>query len=225
MTSKTPERNDFNKPIDVLLLPTDDVEFGAAYKILCNPKIEDSGEHQGQLCFGEIGRNKVALLKSSETVIGGSRAHEPLCCETINKLKPKAIVALGVCSGTKEELHHLGDVLVSSQVDFHEHPSVNAEHGSTNSLGPTFDCNLGLAQSFAYGNYGWYGPFQEVLDPKIHIGQVIVGTQAVDNTTYKDELKQLYSEAIGVDMRGEGMLQNYSSTILHDLNCHFSFVW
>ena len=208
MMSNTPETNNFNGPIDVLLLPTDDVEFGAAYKILSNHKIEDSGEHQGQLCFGEIGRNKVALLKSSETATGGFRAHEPLCAKTISKLKPKAIVALGACSGTKEELHHLGDVLVSSQVDFHEHPSVNTEHGSTNSFGPTFDCNLGLAQLFAYENCGWHGSFQEVQDPKIHIGQVIIGTQAVDNTTYKDELKQLYSEAIGVDMQGEGMSQN-----------------
>ena len=217
--------NDFNGPIDVLLLPTDDIELGVAYKILHNPKIEDSGEHQGQLCFGEIGRNKVALLKSSETATGGSRAHEPLCAETINKLKPKAIVTLGVCSGTKEELHHLGDVLVSSQVAFHQQPSVNTEHRSTNSFGPTFDCNLGLAQLFAYGNFGWYGPFQEVLVPKVHFGQVIIGTQAVDNTTYKDELKQLYSEAIGIDMQGEGMLQNYNSIIWYYLNSHFSFAW
>ena len=156
-----------------------------------------------QLCFGEIGRNKVALLKWLETVTDGSQAHAPFA-ETINKLKPKAIVAVGVCSGMKEELHHLGDVLVSSQVGFYE-PSVNSD-GSTNSFGSTFDCNLELTQLFAHGNFGWCGPFQEVLVPKVHVGQVISGTQAVNNTTYKDELRKLDSEAIGVDMQCGGML-------------------
>ena len=219
MSSKKPETKD--ERIDVYLLPTDDVEFDAAYKILCNPKIEDLGKHEGQLCFGEIGRNKVALLKWLVTVTDGSRAYA-LCAETINKLKPKAIVALGVCSGMKKELHHLGDILVSSQVVFYE-PSVNSD-GSTNSFGSTFDCNLELTQLFAHGNFGWCGPFQEVLVPKVHVGQVISSTaQAINNTTYKDELKKLYSEAIGVEMQGEGMLQNYNSTILLDLDCHSSF--
>ena len=77
---------------------------------------------------------------------------------------------------------------------------------------------------FAYGNFGWCGPFQEVLVPEVRVGQVISSTeQAVNNTTYKDELKKLYSEAIGVEMQGEGMLQNYNSTILLDLDCHSSF--
>ena len=178
------------------------------YKILCNPKIEDSGKHKGQLCFGEIGRNKVALLKWLETVTDGSRA-DALCAETINKLKPKAIVALGVCRGMKKELHHLGNVLVSSQVGFYEPSSVNTD-GSTNSSCPTFDCNLGLTQLFARGSFGWCGPFQEVLVPNVQVGQVISSTaQAVNNTTYKDELRKLDFEATGVDMQCGGMLQNY----------------
>ena len=138
-------------------------------------------------------------------------------------LNPKLLLLLEcACSGMKEEVHHLGDVLVSSQVGFYE-PSVNSD-GSTNSFGSTFDCNLELTQLFAYGNFGWCGPFQEVLVPEVRVGQVISSTeQAVNNTTYKDELKKLYSEAIGVEMQGEGMLQNYNSTIFHDLDCHSSF--
>ena len=184
-------------------MTTDDIEFAEAYKILCNPKLEDSGKHQGQLCFGEIGRNKVALLKWLGTVTSDSRAHA-LCAETINKLKPKAIVALGVCSGMKKELHHLGDILVSSQVYIHEPSSVNTD-SSSNSLCPTFDCNLGLTQLFARRRFGWYCPSREELVPKVEVGQVISGTQAVN----KDELRKLDSEAIGVDMQSGGMLQNY----------------
>ena len=211
----------FNEQIDVLFLTTKDIEFTAAYRILCNPKLEDSGKHMEQLCFGEIGRNKVALLKSLGTVTGGPQAHA-LCAETIQKLKPKAIIALGVCSGMKEELHHLGDVLVSSQVYFHEPSSVNSD-GSTNSFCPTFDCNLGLTQLFARGRFGWYGPLQENLVPKaVHVGEVISGnTQAVNDTTYKHELRKLYSKAIGVDMQGEGMLLKYNLTILYDLDCAY----
>ena len=190
------------------MLTADDVEFDGAYKILLNPKIEDAGEHPRRLCFGEIGRNKVALLKSEKTTTVDSHA---LCAE-IQKLKPKAAVALGVCNGMKKELHQLGDVLVSSQVAFHSPFSVNSD-GSTNSFSPTFDCHLGLTQLFACGSFGWYGPFQEVLLPKVYVGQIISGTQAVENTTYKDELRKLYSEAIGVDIQGEGMLQNCNSSV------------
>ena len=208
MSSKTPETKYFNEPIDVLFLTTDDIEFDEACKILCNPKLEDSGKHMEQLCFGEIGRNKVALLKLLETVTGGSQAHA-LCAKIINKLKPKAIVAVGVCSGMKKELHHLGDVLVSSQVYFHEPFSVNTD-GSTNSFCPSFDCNLGLTQLFSRGSFGWYCPLQEELVPEVHVGQVISSTaQAVNNTTY-NELRKLYFEAIGVDMQCGSMLQNYT---------------
>ena len=90
MPSKTSEKKDFNEPIDVLLLTTDDVEFSAAYKILCNSKFQYSGEQQGQLCFGEIGRNKFALLKSSETTTGAGLRTHALCVETIQKTQTQS---------------------------------------------------------------------------------------------------------------------------------------
>ena len=99
-------------------MTSNDEEFTAASQILRCPKSEDTGQHQGQLCLGAIGRNKVALLKSSPAAIGVSGGIDALFAETIQKLQPKAIVGLGVCSGTKKEVQSKGDVLVSSQVNF-----------------------------------------------------------------------------------------------------------
>jgi hypothetical protein len=108
---------DFN---DVLLLTVDDTEFNEAQKILKNVEIPSKkDESEKTRCFGEIGRNKVTLLKVPNFgKTSTSSGHDVLVYETIQELKPKAIVSLGVCDGVRKEARFLGDVVVSSQVKF-----------------------------------------------------------------------------------------------------------
>ena len=211
----------FHDSINVLLLTTGDVEFGAAYKILCNPKSIDA-EHQEELYFGEIGRNKVALLKSSPTPTADVSRGHAMCSKTIEKLQPKCIVSLGMCSGTKKNVHVIGDVLLSSQVYFYERFAPNRSGSRTPPAGPTFECSLELTRLFNCGRLGWFGPFQEDLVPNVYVGQVISCSQDIKNITHEDDLQNIYPEAIGVIQQDEGMLymQNHNSIILHDLNFH-----
>ena len=124
----------------------DDVKVGAAYKILRNmPRLKNQENTRDNFV-------SVALFKSSETATGGSRVYMYCVLNHPETQTQSYIVVLRVCSGTNKELHHLGDVLVSSQgqVDFHK-PTVNSNQGFT--FGPTFDCNLELTQLFASGSF------------------------------------------------------------------------
>lgn len=185
-----------DKTVDVLVVTTDDEEFTLAQKKLKNRHwITHYGPNQGQLCLGEIGKNKIALLKVSPRETVGV---DVLCAETIQSLAPKAIVNVGVCSGTKENAHHLGDVLVSSQVDFYN------PVGAKSPKLAVHDCNLALITLFGQASAGWYGPEPGVVNPKRHVGQIISAAQDISDTAYKDEVGFLYPDAIGVDKQSEG---------------------
>lgn len=163
---------------------------------------KDRRGRQGQLCFGEIGINRVALMKLPLTTIDIPETLA-LCSETIQKLKPKAIVGLGISSGVNEDVNDVGDVLISSQVQM----LIENCDGFTSRLGPTFDCNLGLSRLFAgCGKFGWRAPRQDVFVPKVFVGQVISGSQDVENGTLKETLRNVFPEAIGADMQSKGML-------------------
>ena len=42
--------------------------------------------------------------------------------------------------------------------------------------------------------------------PKVFVGQVISGSQDVENGTLKETLRNVFPEAIGADMQSKGML-------------------
>ena len=192
-----------DEPVDVLLLTAEDTDFSAAYAILNNPRVTDTGSHLGPVYFGEIGKNKTVLLKSFKGTIGVAGV-QATCSEAVKKLNPKAIVGLGGCFGMMREKHDLGDVLVSSQVGLYG-PSRVTPDGNINSLGPITECNSRLTRLFDGGKVGWIGP-SEVLVPKVHVGLVISGPQHVENEERVAELKKRYPEALGGEMEGEGML-------------------
>ena len=175
-TTSDSEFKDFN---DVLLLAVDDTEFNEAQKILENVEIHSKKDKTDKnRCFGRIGRNKVTLLKvpySGKTA--ASSGHDVLVYETIQELKPKAIVSLGVCDGVRKEAHFLGDVVVSSQVYFLE----QQEDGLSNFDRTAYDCNLGLVHLFDRGKFAWVGPCENVIVPKVHVGQFTTGLQDGDD--------------------------------------------
>jgi hypothetical protein len=178
---------------DVLLLTVDDTEFNETQKILNNVEIPSKkDESDKNCCFGEIGRNKVTLLKVPHFIkTGASSSHDVLVYETIQELKPKAIVSLGVCDGVRKEAHFLGDVVVSSQVYFVE----QQEDGVSNFDRTTYDCNLGLVHLFDRGKFSWVGPCENVVVPKVHVGQFTTGLP------YSDDKKRDSHESgtIGID--------------------------
>jgi hypothetical protein len=156
-----------------------DTEFNEAQKILKNveiPSKKDEGDKN--CCFGEIGSNKVTLLKVPHFgKTGASSGHDVLVYDAIQELKPKAIVSLGVCDGVKKEAHFLGDVVVSSQVYFLE----QQDDGLSNFDRTTYDCNLGLVRLFDRGKFAWFGPCENVIVPKVRVCLFTTGLQDGDD--------------------------------------------
>ena len=190
-TTSNSEFQDFN---DVLLLTVDNTEFNEAQKILENVKIPSKkDESEKNRCFGEIGGNKVTLLKVpyfDKTIT--SSGHDVLVYETIQELRPKAIVSLGVCAGVRKEAHFLGDVVVSSQVYFPE----QQDDGLPNFDRTMYSCNLGLVHLFDRGKFAWVGPCENVIVPKVHIGQFMTGLLQDGDDKKRDSHK---AGTIGVD--------------------------
>ena len=130
------------------------------------------------VAFGKISRNKVTLLKVPNfNKTSTSSGHDVLVYETIQELKLTAIVSLGVCDGVRKEAHFLGDVVVSSQVYFLE----KQDDSLSNFDRTTYDCNLGLVRLFDRGKFAWVGPCENVVVPKVHVGQFTTGLQDGDD--------------------------------------------
>jgi hypothetical protein len=189
---------------DVLLLTVDDTEFNETQNILNNVEIPSKKDESDKNCFfGEIGRNKVTLLKVpylSKTAT--SSGHDVLVYETIQELKPKAIVSLGVCDGVRKEAHFLGDVVVSSQVYFLE----QQDDGLSNFDRTPYDCNLGLVLLFDHGKFAWVGPCENVVVPKVHVGQFTTVLQDGDDKK-RDSHK---AGTIGIDTASKSRYTNAS---------------
>jgi hypothetical protein len=198
-TTSDSEFKEFN---DVLLLSVDDTEFNKAQNILENVEIPSKKDKSDKnCCFGEIGRNKVTLLKVPYIgKTGTSSGHDVLVYETIQELKPKAIVSLGVCDGIRKEEHFLGDVVVSSQVYFLE----QEEDGLSNFDRTTYDCDLGLVHLFNRGRFAWVGPCENVVVPKVHVGQLTTGLQDGDDKK-RDSHK---AGTIGIDKAAKSRYTN-----------------
>ncbi|CAB3990647.1 nucleotide-binding oligomerization domain-containing 2-like, partial [Paramuricea clavata] len=204
---------------DVLLLTVDDTEFNEAQKILDNVEIPSKkDESDKNRCFGEIGSNKVTLLKVPH--FGNTRTssgHDVLVYETIQELKPKAIVTLGVCDGVRKEAHFLGDVVVSSQVHFLE----QQDEDLSNFDRTTYDCNLGLVHLFGRGKFAWDGPCENVVVPKVHIGQFRTGLQ--DGDDKKGDLHK--AGTIGVDKVSKRVYATCQNSRVPWLSCKSIAKW
>ena len=190
-------------PIDVVLLVVNDNEFRAAYAILPEPVLEsDSETSLGMVYFGQIGKNKVALVRSSQGA-SGLTGIQTACLDSIMQLRPKTVICLGVCFGMDKNKQKLGDVLVSTKLGTYAPCRMNAD-GSRISRGVISECEPRLSKLFVGGKVGWKSPRGEECKPKVKDGLIISGPELIDCKDRKEELRKLYPDAIGGEMEGEG---------------------
>ena len=189
-------------PIDVLLIVVNDNEFRPVYEILSEPKRADSGTVLGNVYFGTIGKNRVALVKSGQGA-GGKTGTQAILTSALKKLKSEAVICVGICFGMNRTKQKCADVLVSKRLSTYA-PCRHNPDGSVFSRGVTVECNGRLVRLFDDGKVGWKGPCQEQIRPDIQSGLIISGPELLDNKDRKEELKKMYPEALGGEMEGEG---------------------
>ena len=186
--------NDFELPVDILLLTVTDCEFLACFSYLAQPF---KGYHKdiGYVYFGSMGTDnvnklKIALMKcsSGSPVLGGSSS---VVINAGRELGPKAVFCVGACSGLYCEKTKLGDVVVSSKLTAFAHKTPASKN---------------VSYLVRHAADGWNPPLKEpdVQEVKVHCdGEVLYRPEAVS-----EDIIQRHPEAIAVEMKGEGETLN-----------------
>ena len=114
----TKDSEEADHPVDVMLLTVKDCEFLACYSELKNPD-RRYFDGLGYVYFSDVGESqekvKVALLRCYEnsSCPGGSLISVK---NAATRLRPKAVISVGACSGLHPEKCKLGDVVVSAKL-------------------------------------------------------------------------------------------------------------
>ena len=191
LPKKTRRWSNDHSPVDILLLTVDNCEFLACYYYLSNPfkSYEKSIGYVyfGQMAEGEDESLKVALVKCSKgsSDPGGS---QNVSKNAVTLLRPKATFSVGFCNSLNPEKAKLGDVVISSKL-------------TTDSYKTPVSRDVGNLVRYAAD--GWEAPLEnpEAQEVKVHSdGEILSSSDLIG----AEQQRQLYPEAIAVEMEGKG---------------------
>lgn len=202
---------DVKLPIDILLLTVKDYEFRSCYFYLKNV-FQSYKKGPGFVYFGQMGdggstKLKVALIKCLE---GATQPGDALLAvkNTVVILRPKAVFCVGCCGALHKEKTKLGDVVVSSKLTTYADRTVTS-HG-IQPRGYTVPVGNDIAGLIKFAAYGWRAPLQSQEDRelvKVHCdGEFLSGPEEIDSDERRQQLVQLYPNAIAVEMDGQGKI-------------------
>ena len=200
---------DVKLPIDIMLLTVKDCEFLSCYKLLKN-SFKGYTQALGDVYFGQIGIDeplKVALMRCQEgaTTPGGSTIFVK---NAVTILKPKAVFAVGCCSGLQRCETRLGDVVVCSKMTQYA-PRI-VQSSEVQSTGATrVPVSRNMLQLIKDAAAGWNPPLRDPSSPEIKIhcdAEYLIGPEFVCDKQRCDELTRLYPDAKAIDREGEGQI-------------------
>lgn len=196
-------------PIDIMLLTVKDCEFLSCYNLLKN-SFKSYTKKLGYVYFGGIGTGeplKVALMKCQE---GAIAPHGPIIVvkNAVTILQPKAVIAVGYCSGLQRCTTRLGDVVVCSKITQYG-PRI-FQRGEVQSIGAArVPLSRDMLQLIREADAGWNPPllYPSLREIKVHKdAEYLSGPEVVSDKQRYDELTRLYSNAKAIDMEGEGKI-------------------
>lgn len=121
--------------------------------------------------------------------------------DAIRRLRPCAVIAVGVAFGIDHARQSIGDVLVSDYVRDYEFGRVNGDGGFTPRGGKprAADRLLRRIRDLDHKHAGlpdW---------PRLHFGALLCGDKLLDHRPTRDALLRIEPEAIGGEMEGSGI--------------------
>ena len=144
----------------------------------------------------------------SEMGAGGVGASQQRTREAIEHWKPRAVIGVGIAFGLDETKQQIGDVLVSTQIQDYELGRLN-ENGTLTARGDKPSSADALRNRFRQADIveqrrggGW---------PKVRFGLILSGQKLIDNLDYRENLKRLFTEALGGEMEGGGVYTSATS--------------
>ena len=146
--------------------------------------------------LGQIGGVNIVMVQS-EMGTSGPGAALLTVHNAITALTPAAVIMVGVAFGVDPERQHLGDVLVSRQLQAYE-PQKIREQRKLIPRGDRVTASSWLLDKFRGGDLDW-------PDGKVHFGLILSGEKLINDQRSRDKLLALEPEAIGGEMEGAGL--------------------
>ena len=192
-------------PVDVLLLTVEDCEFLACVSYLNKGFYKSHHDKPGIVYFGKIGKKgqdtlTIALMKS---YMGPMNALTTVN-NAVEVLGPKAVIWVGSCRSLNAKKVKLGDVVVSSKLRTYANEEVTDK--GNEDWNDAVPVSTHLLKFLLDAGLGWNPPLKNVaeLEVKVQNGVILSGPKEVDSRKLHAELTGRFSEAIAIDMEGEG---------------------
>lgn len=183
--------SDVQLPVDVLLVTVEDCEFLACYAHMINV-FKSYHKDVGFVFFGNAGEDedeplKIALVKCSKGS-SGPGGSQTVVKNAVTQLRPKAVFSVGCCIGLNQEKAQLGDVVVCSKL-------------TTGDFSTPVGRDIGNV--IKHSADGWEAPLDspEAREVCVHCGGEILSSINQDTS---EQHKELYPNAIAVEMEGKG---------------------
>ncbi|HEY5002743.1 MAG TPA: SIR2 family protein [Ktedonobacteraceae bacterium] len=194
---------------DVLLVTATEPEATAILDYCPNSELRFIGQ-RAYHDLGSIGGARTFMVQSEmgSDGLSGSRFTVE---DGINALSPSAVIMVGIAFGLNEEEHHLGDILVSRQLLAYDNQRIGRSVDGKMALrirGDRVSAPTWLLARFKAGYKTWMKP------PNVHFGLLFSGSKLIANQDFRDQLRQIESEAIGGEMEGVGL---YEATQRHNV--------
>ena len=218
--AKTKDPKDANLPVDVLLLTVKNCEFLACYNELQDPyKCWFDG--LGYVYFSHVDQSqeekvKVALLRCYKNGIGPGGSLISVK-NAASKLRPKAVISVGACTGLNPNKTKLGDVIVSAKLTTYQ--------GQSTSLRSCVSRRF--LDIIKYSNCGWEAPLKDPAAQEIQVhcdGEFLSGPEEVSAEWRRQQLAELHPDAVAVETEGEGELMLFPRVIFLHSSSPFIFL-
>ena len=195
-------------PVDVVLLTVNDCEFLACYRQLINP-FGCWFDDIGYVYFEDVGEDvdekvKVALIRCHEGSSGPGGALIAVK-NSVNVLRPKAVISVGACSSLNPQKAKLGDVVVSAKLTTYASKLVTPNQEQW--AGMRSYVSRRFLTVIKHAADGYHAPLQnpESREIKVHCdGEFLSGPEQVRAEWRRNQLAESHPQAIALDMEGEG---------------------
>ncbi|PFX18326.1 Nucleotide-binding oligomerization domain-containing protein 2 [Stylophora pistillata] len=209
MRDLTVAAKEYPSQTDILFLTVEECEFLSCYAHLQNP-FRYYVQDLGHVCFGIVGNEEGAHVKVALIMYHGSSSVPGNSLITVknaaSKLRPKAVISVGYCSGLNREKTKLGDVIVSKTLTTYPSKVVLDTHEYSTGIRTVVSRNfLNLIKHIADG---WDAPLKshETLEVEVHTdGEFLSGPEKISADWRRAELLQRNPQATAIETEGEGL--------------------
>ena len=202
------EINDITRDfkIDFLIATATPTELDTALETMDPLEEEIIKVFHGSNTFyiGRIGSYITAVVKTNTMGAISTGGSLQTIQESLDSIKPKAVIMVGLALGANERKQKIGDILVSHSLTFYEQARLN-EGGGFTPRGIKPESNRTLFNRFSQDitfNYSFNSQDKEV---SIITGSILSGEKLIDDSEFKKNLFEIFPDAIGGEMEMQGV--------------------